>query len=74
MSPDRSTIALAGELYRAYSALYPSRTAQTRGLVVNLYTQRSHPTFSGDPILLPWECFVPWQLALGGERQAAATA
>ncbi|PSO76832.1 MAG: hypothetical protein BRC44_15185 [Cyanobacteria bacterium QS_4_48_99] len=55
---DPTVLRAAQQIYRAYYEVYPERTHQAFGIVIDRHTHRGQPTFSDNPILLPQECFV----------------
>ncbi|PSB05121.1 hypothetical protein [Merismopedia glauca] len=56
---DPTVIRAARQIYRTFIEIYPNRSQQPTGVVINRFTYRGKLIFSAKPILLPDECFVP---------------
>lgn len=57
-----SVVAAARQIYRAYYDAHPDRAQQPLGVAINQYTFRGKLIMSRKPILLPEECFVPFEV------------
>lgn len=58
---DPTLIQSARQIYETYFAVHPD-IERPLGVAINRITHRGKIIFSGKPILLPQECFVPFEL------------
>jgi hypothetical protein len=57
---DPALIRAARQIYRTYSEVHPARLQRPLGVAIHRYSYRGKLIFSGKPVLLPQECFVPF--------------
>jgi hypothetical protein len=57
---DPAVIRAARQIYRTYYEVHPEITQRPLGVAIDRYTHRGKLIFSGRPVLLPQECFVPF--------------
>ncbi|HEY9806243.1 MAG TPA: hypothetical protein V6D04_06715 [Candidatus Obscuribacterales bacterium] len=57
---DPAIIRAARQIYRTYYEVHPELTQPPLGVAIDRYTHRGKLIFSGRPVLLPQECFVPF--------------
>jgi hypothetical protein len=57
---DPAVIRAARQIYRTYYEVHPELIQRPLGVAINRFTLRGKLIFSGKPILLPQECFVPF--------------
>lgn len=57
---DPALIRSARHIYITYYEAHPGLTQRPLGVAINRFTHRGKLIFSGKPILLPEECFVPF--------------
>jgi len=57
---DPALIRSARQIYTIYYEVHPELTERPLGVAINRFTHRGKLIFSGKPILLPQECFVPF--------------
>lgn len=56
---DPAILQAARGIYRIYYEVHPEQTRRPLGVAIDRYSYRGKLIFSGKPILLPKECFVP---------------
>jgi hypothetical protein len=56
---DPAVIRAAGKIYYTYCEVHPEMAGQASGVAINRDTHRGKVIFTGQPVLLPAECFVP---------------
>ncbi len=59
---DPMVIRSARQIYETYYAVHPELTEPPLGVAINRITMRGKLIFNGKPILLPQECFVPFDV------------
>lgn len=57
---DPTVIRAARQIYRTYYEVHPELIQRPLGVAINRFNLRGKLIFSGKPILLPQECFVPF--------------
>jgi len=57
---DPSLIRSARNIYTTYYEVHPELTQRPLGVAIDRFTHRGKLIFSGKPVLLPQECFVPF--------------
>ncbi|UBF29372.1 hypothetical protein K9N68_16960 [Kovacikia minuta CCNUW1] len=57
---DPSLIRSARQIYTTYYEVHPGLIQRPIGVAINRFTHRGKLIFSGKPVLLPQECFVPF--------------
>jgi len=57
---DPAVIRAARQIYRTYYEVHPEITQRPLGVAIDRYTHRGKLIFTGRPVLLPQECFVPF--------------
>jgi hypothetical protein len=57
---DPAILRAARQIYRTYYEVHPELIQRPLGVAIDRYTCRGKLIFSGKPILLPQECFVPF--------------
>ncbi|HEY9876588.1 MAG TPA: hypothetical protein V6D12_24390 [Candidatus Obscuribacterales bacterium] len=57
---DPALIRAARQIYRTYYEVHPDLIQRPLGVAINRLNHRGKLIFSGKPILLPQECFVPF--------------
>ncbi|MBC7969850.1 MAG: hypothetical protein H7Z11_06965 [Verrucomicrobia bacterium] len=57
---DPALIRSARLIYTTYYEVHPSLIQRPLGVAINRFTHRGKLIFSGKPVLLPQECFVPF--------------
>ena len=57
---DPALLRAARQIYRTYQEVHPERIQRPLGVAINRSTYRGKLIFSGKPILLPQESFVPF--------------
>lgn len=57
---DPALLRAARQLYRNYYEVHPDLVQRPLGVAINKLNYRGKLIFSGRPILLPQECFVPY--------------
>lgn len=58
---DPSILKAARKIYRAYLEVHPEHSQRPLGVALDRFTYRGQVIFAGKPILLPDECFVPFE-------------
>ncbi|NJK52490.1 MAG: hypothetical protein HC936_06045 [Leptolyngbyaceae cyanobacterium SU_3_3] len=58
---DTSVVRSARLIYETYYDVHPELTEPPLGVAINRLTLRGKLIFNGRPVLLPQECFVPFQ-------------
>ena len=58
---DASVVRSARLIYETYYDVHPELTEPPLGVAVNRLTLRGKLIFNGKPVLLPQECFVPFE-------------
>lgn len=58
---DPAVIRSAQLIYQTYYEVHPELTEPPLGVAINRVTLRGKLIFTGKPILLPQECFVPFE-------------
>lgn len=58
--PDPAILQAARQIYRTYHQTHPKLVQRPTGVALNRVTLRGKLIFSGQPILLPQEIFVPF--------------
>lgn len=61
-SLDPSLLQAARTIYQTFHAVHPEVTELPIGVAINRFTYRGKLIFSGKPILLPQEKFIPFAL------------
>ncbi|GAB4462742.1 MAG: hypothetical protein OHK0037_14150 [Elainellaceae cyanobacterium] len=56
---DPSLLQAARHIYRTYYEVHPDQVQRPIGIAIDRFTHRGKLIFSGKPILLPQECFIP---------------
>lgn len=56
---DPSLLHSARHIYRTYYEVHPDEKGRPIGVAIDRFTHRGKLIFSGKPVLLPQECFVP---------------
>lgn len=56
---DPSLLQSARDIYRTYYEVHPDQIQRPQGVAIDRYTHRGKLIFTGKPVLLPQECFVP---------------
>lgn len=56
---DPSLLQSARNIYRTYFEVHPEDPGRPIGVAIDRFTHRGKLIFSGKPVLLPQECFVP---------------
>jgi hypothetical protein len=59
---DPAVVQAARVIYETYYHAHPELTEPPLGVAINRFTRRGKLIFSGKPILLPQECFVPFEV------------
>lgn len=59
---DPMVIRSARQIYETYYAVHPELTEPPLGVAINRISHRGKLIFTGKPVLLPQECFVPFGL------------
>lgn len=57
---DPALIRSARLIYTTYYEVHPGLIQRPLGVAINRFTHRGKLIFSGKPVLLPQECFVPF--------------
>ncbi len=57
---DPVIVRAARQIYRTYYEVHPELIQRPLGVAIDRFTLRGKLIFSGKPILLPQECFVPF--------------
>lgn len=57
---DPALVRAARQIYVTYYEVHPGLIQRPLGVAINRFTYRGKLIFSGKPILLPQECFVPF--------------
>jgi hypothetical protein len=57
---DPALIRSARQIYTTYYEVHPELIQRPLGVAISRFTHRGKLIFSGKPILLPQECFVPF--------------
>jgi hypothetical protein len=57
---DPAVIRAARQIYRTYYEVHPEINQRPLGVAIDRYTHRGKLIFTGRPVLLPQECFVPF--------------
>ncbi len=57
---DPSLLQAARQIYRTYYEVHPDQVQRPLGVAIDRYTYRGKLIFTGKPVLLPQECFVPF--------------
>ncbi|NJP10685.1 MAG: hypothetical protein HC866_15420 [Leptolyngbyaceae cyanobacterium RU_5_1] len=57
---DPGLIRAARSIYTTYYEVHPELVQRPLGVAIDRFTHRGKLIFSGKPILLPQECFVPF--------------
>jgi hypothetical protein len=57
---DPALLRAARQIYRTYYEVHPDLIQRPLGVAINRLNHRGKLIFSGKPILLPQECFVPF--------------
>lgn len=57
---DPTLVRAARQIYTTFYEVHPSLIQRPLGVAINRFTYRGKLIFSGKPILLPQECFVPF--------------
>ena len=63
---DPAVVQAARLIYETYYEVHPELTEPPLGVAINRLTRRGKLIFSGKPILLPQECFVPFNVIAAG--------
>jgi hypothetical protein len=58
---DPEVVRSARLIYQTYYEVHPELTEPPLGVAINRLTHRGKLIFTGKPILLPQECFVPFE-------------
>lgn len=58
---DPYLVKAAQHIYQKCYEVYPERAEQTQGIAINRETYRGQLIFQDNPILLPWESFIPYE-------------
>jgi hypothetical protein len=56
---DPSLLQSARHIYRTYYEVHPEQVQRPLGVAIDRFTHRGKLIFTGKPVLLPQECFVP---------------
>ena len=56
---DPSLLQSARHIYRTYYEVHPEQIQRPLGVAIDRFTHRGKLIFTGKPVLLPQECFVP---------------
>jgi hypothetical protein len=56
---DPYLVKAAQHIYQKCYEIYPERAEQTQGVAIDRETYRGQLIFQDNPILLPWESFIP---------------
>lgn len=56
---DPSLLQAARHIYRTYYEVHPDQVQRPIGVAIDRFTHRGKLIFTGKPILLPQECFIP---------------
>lgn len=56
---DPSLLQSARHIYRTYYEVHPEQVQRPLGVAIDRFTYRGKLIFTGKPVLLPQECFVP---------------
>lgn len=56
---DPSLLQAARQIYRTYYEVHPEQIQRPLGVAIDRFTHRGKLIFTGKPVLLPQECFVP---------------
>lgn len=56
---DPGILRSARQIYHTYYEVHPKITQRPLGIAIHRFTHRGKLIFSGKPILLPQECFIP---------------
>jgi hypothetical protein len=56
---DPAILQSARQIYRTYYEVHPDEMQRPTGVVIDRHSHRGKLIFSGKPILLPKECFIP---------------
>ncbi|MBD2329956.1 MAG: hypothetical protein B0A82_02790 [Alkalinema sp. CACIAM 70d] len=59
---DPALVRSARVIYETFYTVHPEVTDLPLGVAINRFTHRGKLIFSGKPILLPQECFIPFEL------------
>ncbi|MEB3293601.1 MAG: hypothetical protein VKJ24_10610 [Synechococcales bacterium] len=59
---DPSLLQAAKHIYQTFHAVHPEVIELPAGVAINRFTYRGKLIFSGKPILLPQEQFIPFEL------------
>jgi hypothetical protein len=62
---DPSVVRSARLIYETYYDVHPELTEAPLGVAINRLTLRGKLIFNGKPVLLPQECFVPFEAFSG---------
>lgn len=57
---DPALVRSARKIYTTYYEVHPEITERPLGVAINRLTHRGKLIFTGKPVLLPQECFVPF--------------
>jgi hypothetical protein len=57
---DPSLVRSARQIYTTFYEVHPEVVERPLGVAINRFTHRGKLIFSGKPVLLPQECFVPF--------------
>jgi hypothetical protein len=63
---DPSLLSAARELYQTYLSVHESRAKEPVGVILHCHSYRGKLLFRAEPILLPEECFIPFQQIQSG--------
>ncbi len=57
---DPALVRSARQIYTTFYEVHPEVVERPLGVAINRFTHRGKLIFSGKPVLLPQECFVPF--------------
>jgi hypothetical protein len=58
---DPALVRTAQQIYRVYQEVHPDRLERPLGVAINTLNYRGQLIFKRQPILLPQECFIPFE-------------